>query len=104
MEDVDEAVLLCDEALLLCPGLHPNRLEVLDDLFVALATRFNNTGQLVDLRRACLLRDEAFALELSKTFAAEPSNESSVNVSMLNDDGYSNLIAVFFRHSILPTH
>jgi hypothetical protein len=84
--------------------LHPNRLEVLDDLFVALATRFNNTGQLVDLRRACLLRDEAFALELSKTFAAEPSNESSVNVSMLNDDGYSNLIAVFFRHSILPTH
>ncbi|KAN0082482.1 CHAT domain containing protein [Tylopilus felleus] len=59
---LDQAVVLCREALELCPQGHPNRSVSLNDLASCLRTRYTQLGAVPDLEQAIVLNREALEL------------------------------------------
>ena len=80
LQDLDTAILLFREALVLRPNLHPMRMYALNNLAMGLLTRFDHLGHIEDLDEAISLARESGTVR-PDVFGNNGDNAQS-NVSM----------------------
>ena len=80
LDDLDTAILLFREALLQRPVSHPMRMYSINNLVMALVTRFDHLGRTEDLDEAIALACESGAVR--PNVLGDGSGNAQANVSM----------------------